>query len=180
MSVRAIARTIDRLNEGVGRFVAWFALAVVLIQFLVVLGRYVFGVGSIWAQESIVYLHGVMFMLAAAYTLKDDRHVRVDIFYRDARPAFKASVNLAGAAVFLLPICLLIVWVSWDYVARSWSVLEGSRETSGIQGVFLLKTVIIVFAVQMALQGVSMIVRSLLALGGDRAEIDALRRERDR
>ncbi len=178
--MRAVADVIDGFNDRIGRFVAWFAVLIVLIQFLVVLGRYVFGIGSIWAQESIVYLHGFMFMLAAAYTLKDDRHVRVDIFYREARPTVKAWVNLIGTIVFVLPISLLIVWVSWDYVARSWSVLEGSRETSGIQGVFLLKTVIIVFAVQMALQGVSLAVHSLLAIGGDEDELNALCGDRDR
>ncbi len=173
--MRSVANAIDALNDRIGRFVAWFALAMVLIQFVVVVGRYIFGVGSIWVQESIVYLHAFGFMLASAYTLKKDGHVRVDIFYREARPVIKATVNLLGGLFLLIPVCVLIVWVSWTYVASSWSVLEGSKETSGIQGVFLLKTAIIVFAVQMGLQGFSMVLRSLMAIGGDEKERTALR-----
>lgn len=173
-TVRGLVETIDRVNEGIGRAVAWLAIAIVLVQFAVVLGRYVFGIGSIWAQESVIYLHALMFMLAAAYTLKNDGHVRVDIFYREATPAKKALVDLAGAALLLLPVCILIAWVSRNYVAVSWSVLEGSKEASGIRGVFLLKTAIVVFALQMALQGISMAMHALWALGGDAAEIARL------
>ncbi|MEZ5840450.1 MAG: TRAP transporter small permease subunit [Hyphomicrobiales bacterium] len=173
--MRAFAEFVDSLNERTGRFVSWFTLAVVLIQFTVVLMRYVFGVGSIWAQESILYLHSMLFMLAAAYTLRHDGHVRVDIFYREARPRAKALVNLFGALVFILPVCLLILKVATPYVLQSWSIFEGSKETSGIPGIFVLKTAILIFAVQMALQGLSMAAHSLLALGGDEAELDALR-----
>ena len=164
--MRAVAAVIDAVNGRVGRTVAWFALAIVLIQFAVVVGRYVFGIGSIWAQESVTYLHALMFMLAAAATLANDAHVRVDIFYREMPERKKALVNLIGAAVFLIPVCLLILWVSWDYVATSWAVFEGSKETSGIRGVFVLKTAILIFAIQMALQGVSIILHALVTLQG--------------
>lgn len=173
--MRALARLIDGFNEGSGKIVAWLALGIVLVQFLVVLGRYVFGVGSIWVQELIIYMHGFLFMLAAAYTLKVDGHVRVDVFYREAHPRTKAMVNLLGALFFILPVCALILWVSWNYVAQSWRILEGSKETSGIQGVFLLKSAIIAFAVMIGLQAVSMILHSLMALRGDEEELDALR-----
>ncbi|MBB4302875.1 TRAP-type mannitol/chloroaromatic compound transport system permease small subunit [Rhodobium orientis] len=177
--MRGLAQAIDAVNSAIGKFVAWFALFIVLLQFAIVVGRYVFGVGSIWAQELIVYMHAFNFMLAAAYTLRNDGHVRVDIFYREAAPAKKALVNLLGAAFLLIPVCILIVWVSRDYVAGSWAVFEGSKETSGIQGVFLLKTAIMVFAVQMGLQGVSMILHSLLALSGDTDELVALSHHHD-
>jgi TRAP-type mannitol/chloroaromatic compound transport system permease small subunit len=173
--MRAIAGTIDWINVTIGKAVAWLSLAIVLLQLLVVLGRYVFGIGSIQAQESVTYMHGLLFMLAAAYTLKADGHVRIDIFYRGAQPRTKAAVNLVGSLFFLIPMCAVILLVSWSYVARSWAVFEGSRETSGLQAVFLLKTVILVFAVQLALQGVSTVIRSLLAIGGDEAELAALR-----
>ena len=105
--------------------------------------------------ESIVYMHGLLFMMAAADTLLNDQHVRVDIFYA-RRSRFRAGSNqFAGTCFYAAAFCVLIVIVSWDYVSISWSVREGSRETSGIQGVFLLKSVILVFAVQMALQAVS-------------------------
>ncbi|PCJ91594.1 MAG: C4-dicarboxylate ABC transporter permease [Hyphomicrobiales bacterium] len=155
----------------------WFALLIVLIQFTIVLMRYVFGVGSIFMQESIVYLHGFLFMLAAAYTLSRDDHVRVDIFYRDAAPRKKAVVNLIGAVLLLLPVCIVLLWTSLPYVMASWATSEGSPETSGIQLRYLQKTAIPVFAVMMGLQGVAMIIRSLQALGGDEAELKNLQVE---
>ncbi|MCB1476125.1 MAG: TRAP transporter small permease subunit [Rhodobiaceae bacterium] len=173
--MRAIADFIDGFNMTVGRWLSWLALLIVLVQFGVVLARYVFGIGSIWAQESITYMHGFLFMLAAAYTLKLDGHVRVDIFYRDADPRTKAKVNMGGALLFLIPVCILIFYVAYPYVAQSWSILEGSQETSGIQGRYLQKTAILAFAVMMALQGVAIILRSILALGGDERELEALK-----
>jgi len=173
--MRALADLIDRVNKSVGRTVMWFALFIVLIQFVVVVMRYVFGIGSIFAQESITYLHGFLFMLAAAYTLLIDGHVRVDIFYRDAHPRKKAMVNLLGAFILLIPVCLLIFWTSFPYVMASWATLEGSPETSGIQARYIHKTAILAFAMMMALQGISIAIRSLLALGGDEMEIEKLR-----
>ncbi|MCT4654479.1 MAG: TRAP transporter small permease subunit [Cohaesibacter sp.] len=173
--MRAIADLINRFNIVTGKSLAWFALIIVLIQFAVVLLRYVFGIGSIFAQELIVYLHGFLFMLASAYTLAHDGHVRVDIFYREADPRTKAKINLFGAALLMLPVCFLIIYVSWGYVANSWAIMEGSQETSGIQARFLLKSAIIGFAVQMALQGFVMMVRSWYALQGDEVELQRLK-----
>jgi TRAP-type mannitol/chloroaromatic compound transport system permease small subunit len=172
--MRALADAIDAFNKTVGKGVAWLALAMVLVQFAVVLARYVFGYGNLWAQESVTYMHGFLFMLAAAYTLAEDGHVRVDIFYRSAGPRFKAAVNLFGALFLLIPVAVLIVVISWGYVAGSWRILEGSRESSGIPGVFLLKTAIPAFGVMIALQGLVMVIRSTLALADDPAELDRL------
>ncbi|CAE7594306.1 unnamed protein product [Symbiodinium microadriaticum] len=147
--------------------VAWLAVFMVLAQFIVVLMRYVFGLGSIAAQESIVYMHGFLFMLAAGYTLFHNGHVRVDVFYRAASDRYKAWINLLGALLFLLPFCYLIFDASWGYVLSSWEIFEGSRETSGIQAVFLLKTAIPLFAVLVGLQGLSQIIHSIAVLRGD-------------
>ena len=155
-----LARLIDRVNHTIGNSVAWLCVLMVLVQFLIVGMRYVFGIGSIMLQESVVYVHGALFMLAAADTLLQNEHVRVDIFYARASATRKALIDLLGCAFLVLPVCLLLFYVSWDYVAISWSVLEGSRETSGIQGVFLLKTVILIFAAQLALQAVSTIIKN--------------------
>ncbi|WOF74064.1 TRAP transporter small permease subunit [Parvibaculaceae bacterium PLY_AMNH_Bact1] len=157
---------IDAFSNRTGRIIAWAALLMVLIQFTVVMMRYVFGLSSVWMQESIIYLHGILFMLAAGYTLYCDGHVRVDIFYREASPRYKATIDLIGTIVFLWPVALLVIYVSWPYVASSWRVLEGSRETSGIPAVFLLKTIIPVFAVFIILQGISTTIRSILTLTG--------------
>lgn len=157
---RALAGHIDRVNQIIGRGVMWLSVAMVLVQFIVVVMRYAFGIGSILMQEAIVYMHAVLFMMAAADTLLAEAHVRVDIFYARLPAARKAAIDLFGNALLVLPFCVLLFLVSIDYVRLSWSVLEGSRETSGIQAVFLLKSVILFFAVQLALQAVSGIIRA--------------------
>ena len=157
---RALADHIDRVNQIIGRGAMWLSVAMVLVQFIVVIMRYAFGIGSILMQEAIVYMHAVLFMMAAADTLLAEAHVRVDIFYARLPAARKAAIDLFGNALLVLPFCVLLFLVSIDYVRLSWSVLEGSRETSGIQAVFLLKSVILVFAVQLALQAVSGMIRA--------------------
>jgi TRAP-type mannitol/chloroaromatic compound transport system permease small subunit len=156
----AFADRIDRLNAAIGRTVAWLCLLVVLVQFAVVLMRYMFGLGSIWLTETIIYGHATLFMLAAAWTLREGGHVRVDIFYADAGPRRRALIELGGALLLLLPFMLVLLWFAVPYVARSWSILETSRETSGLPAVFLLKTMIPLFAVLMALQGVAQAIRA--------------------
>lgn len=160
-----IADRIDRLTRTIGRVVAWLALAVVLGQFALVLARYAFGLGSIWLTEAVIYAHAALFLLAAAWTLAAGGHVRVDVFYADAPPRTKALIDLAGALLMLLPFALVLMWLSWPYAARSWAILERSRESSGLPLVFLLKTLIPVFAGLMALQGLSQAIRAAGELG---------------
>ena len=160
----AFVRLIDRLNDAVGRGVAWLTLAMVLITFAVVLLRYVFAIGWVGMQESYVWLHGIAFMLGAGYTLLHQGHVRVDIFYRPAGDRTKALVDLFGSLLLLLPVVGLIFVVSLSYVADSWMRLEESREAGGLPGLFLLKTVILGFCVLLGLQGLSLAGRSLLVL----------------
>jgi len=165
--LRLVALATDRLNERLGRGVAWLALAMVLLQFVIVVMRYVFGLGSVKLQESIVYMHATVFMVGAGYTLLHNGHVRCDIFYAAATPRTKAWVDLFGVAVFLLPMCALIAWVAWPYVGAAWAVREGSPEGSlGLPAVFLLKTVILAFAGLVALQGVALAIHSALLLAG--------------
>lgn len=161
----ALADSIDSVTTRIGRAVAWLALAVVLVQFALVLARYVFGLGSIWLSETVVYGHATLFMLAAAWTLRVGGHVRVDVFYADASPRTRARIDLAGALLLLLPFALVLLWLSTPYAARSWAILERSQETSGLPLVFLLKTLIPVFAVLMALQGIAQAIRAWRALG---------------
>jgi TRAP-type mannitol/chloroaromatic compound transport system permease small subunit len=130
----------------------------------VVTMRYMFGIGSIWLQETIVYAHAALFLLAAGWTLKEGGHVRVDVFYASASPRAKALVDLWGALLLLLPFAIAIIWFSWPYVSRSWAILERSRETSGLPLVFLLKTLIPVFGVLLALQGISQGIKALAML----------------
>jgi len=164
--LEAIAGRIDRLTKAVGRTVMWCALAMVVVQVAVVLMRYVLGAGSIWLSETILYAHATLFMGAAAWTLQQGAHVRVDIFYGDASPRTKAMVDLLGAVVLLLPFVAVLAAVSLPYVARSWAIFERSREASGLPFVFMLKTLIPAFALLLGLQGIAQAIRAWLVLSG--------------
>jgi TRAP-type mannitol/chloroaromatic compound transport system permease small subunit len=166
--VENIANAIDRLTQAIGRTAAWLALAVVLLQFALVVARYLFGFGSIWLTETVIYAHAALFMLAAAWTLQAGGHVRVDVFYADAAPRTRALVDLFGALLLLLPFMLVLIWLSVPYAARSWAVLERSQESSGLPLVFLLKSIIPLFAGLMALQGVAQAIRAARALANAR------------
>ena len=159
-----VADTIDRLTAAIGRAAAWLALVIVVLQFTLVVARYLFSLGSIWLSETVVYAHAGLFLLAAAWTLQAGGHVRVDVFYAQAGERRKALIDLVGALVLSLPFALLLVWLSLPYAARSWAVLERSQEASGLPLVFLLKTLIPVFALLMALQGVAQAVRAAAVL----------------
>ncbi len=162
--VKRCADKLDRIAEYTGRGAAWLALALVLVTFSVVVLRYLFAFGSIALQESVLYLHASLFLLGAAYTLKADAHVRVDIFYRRLSAPRRALIDLLGAVLLLLPVYTFILWISWDYVATAWALREGSAETGGLPYVYLLKTLIPLAAGLLLLQGISQALRSLATL----------------
>ena len=161
-----LADGIDRVSAAVGRAAAWCCLFIVLVEFSTVVLRYAFGIGSIAAQESVLYAQAALFTLAAAWTLQAGGHVRVDVFYAQAKPRMQALVDLFGALVFLLPFASVLGLLSIPYAARSWAILERSRETSGLPLVYLLKTLIPTFAVLIGLQGVAQAIRAAHVLIG--------------
>ena len=159
-------KAIDHINRQVGLTTAWLTLAMVLLQFVVVVMRYVFSLGSVPAQEWIWYMHGMMFMVGAGYTLLRDGHVRVDIFYREKPPEGKARIDLGGAIFFLIPVAVFLIVSSWDFVVNSWNILEGSAETNGIPAIFWQKSMIMVAAVLLLIQGISMALKAVIVLQG--------------
>jgi len=159
-----LAEKIETFSELTGRTIAWFTLFMVIITFCVVILRYFFDIGWIAMQESILYLHAALFLLGAAYTLKRDGHVRVDIFYRGFTAKRKALIDLLGSLLLLLPVCSFLLWVSWDYVTTAWSIYEGSQEAGGLPYVYLLKTLIPVAVLLLILQGISQALSSLSIL----------------
>ena len=154
--MQKICDKIDALNDRVGQLAAWLVLVMVFITFLVVVLRYGFNFGRISLQESITYLHAFIFMLAGAYTLKHNQHVRVDIFYQDMSTRNKAKVDLFGTLFLLLPFAGFIVWISFDYVLNSWKLLESSREAGGLPFFYILKTLIPLMAILLFLQAISL------------------------
>jgi TRAP-type mannitol/chloroaromatic compound transport system permease small subunit len=141
-----------------------------LVTSVIVIMRYGFSIGSIMAQESVTYMHGCLFMLGAAYTLKTDSHVRVDIFYRSFSPRTRAWVNSLGGIAFLMPLCAFMFFSSWNYVSESWAIHETSAEPGGIPAVFLLKSLLPLMAFNLLLQGLAETLRSALLLAGEQAE----------
>jgi TRAP-type mannitol/chloroaromatic compound transport system permease small subunit len=159
-----ISQRINQFSNSVGQVIAWLTLLLVILVMTVVISRYLLGIGSIAIQESVSYVHAIIFMLGLAFTLQHGGHVRVDIFYREFSPRRKAIVDLIGAAIFLLPFCGLILFGSWDYVMASWSIRETSSETGGIAAVYLLKTLMIIMPITLGLQGVGQMIESVLVL----------------
>ena len=158
------AQTINHTNRAIGNGVAFASIAMALVTTVVVILRYGFEQGAIAAQESVLYLHGALFMLGAAPTLLADKHVRVDVFYRNFNPRQQTWVNTLGHTLLTTPICLLIVFGSWDYVSESWLIMESSPEPGGIPAVFLLKTLIPAMGVLLLLQAISSIISGLIEL----------------
>ncbi|MEL7185172.1 MAG: TRAP transporter small permease subunit [Pseudomonadota bacterium] len=159
---------IDRFNKVIGKTVSWLTLFMVIVTFVVVVMRYVFDAGLIWLQESVVWMHAVVFMLGAAYTLQQEEHVRVDIFYREMSAQRKAWVDAIGVVIFLFPLCAFFAWKSFDFVTISWKLGESSRESGGLPYplIPMLKTVIVIAPMLLALQGVALLLRSVRTLRG--------------
>jgi TRAP-type mannitol/chloroaromatic compound transport system permease small subunit len=157
-----IADLFDEVNRVTAKVIRWFALLMVLVQFAIVVGRYVFGVNSIAVQESVLYMHATFFMLGAGYTLLVDKHVRVDVFYAKVSPAIQRRIDIFGHIVLLLPSMLVLLYWSWPSVLNSWKILEGPISVGGIEAVFLLKTLIPAFCVLVILQSLSLLARLLL------------------
>jgi TRAP-type mannitol/chloroaromatic compound transport system permease small subunit len=153
-----------RLVAAVGRAVAWLTLLMVGLTAAIVLLRYGFSEGWIWLQESVTYLHAAVFMLAAAWALQDDGHVRVDVLYRRRSERYRALVDLLGSLLFLAPFCVFLLVSGWDYVLGSWRVMEGSREAGGLPLVYLLKTLILLMPALLLLQGVCQAARAVATL----------------
>ncbi len=156
INIEKLCTGIDTINERIGQFTAWLVLAMVGITFLVVVMRYGFDFGRIALQESITYLHAFVFMIAGAYTLKHNEHVRVDIFYQDMSLQNKAKIDFFGSVFLLLPFAGFIAWISFDYVMDSWGLLEKSREAGGLPLVYILKTLMPAMAILLFLQALSL------------------------
>jgi TRAP-type mannitol/chloroaromatic compound transport system permease small subunit len=159
----------DKISSITGKASAWLTLFMVVVTFVIVVMRYVFDAGLIWLQESVVWMHSVVFMMGAAYTLQQEDHVRVDVFYRSMSARRRAWVDLLGVVIFLLPLCVFLAWKSFDFVVASWGLREASRESGGLPYplIPLLKTVLLFMPAAVALQGIALLMRSLKTLRRD-------------
>jgi TRAP-type mannitol/chloroaromatic compound transport system permease small subunit len=161
-----VQNLIDRFSELTGKIIAWLTLFMVIVTFVIVVMRYAFDAGLIWLQESVIWMHAAVFMLGAAYTLKHDDHVRVDVFYRTSSAKRKAWTDLLGVLLFLLPVCGFLLIKSWDFAAVSWSIKEASRESGGLPYplVPMAKSILVVMPLIVGLQGFSILLKSILTI----------------
>jgi len=171
MNGEVLAGRIERFNTNVGKLIASLTVVMVLVTVVVVVLRYWLDLGWIWLQESVVWMHAAVFMLAAAYTLARDEHVRVDIFYRHMSPRSRALVDALGTIFFLLPVTAFLIWTSWSYVGVSWEIQEGSREAGGMvyPMTSIMKTFIPLMSGLLLLQGVAILMRAVFTLTSDRS-----------
>lgn len=153
--LQRLAEQITAFNRRIGQWVATLTLAMALVYFGVVVMRYLFSLGSIALQESVTYMHAMVFMLAAAWTLSIDGHVRVDIFYSRWSARRKDWADLIGSLLLLLPVAIFLFAVSLSFVTESWRVQETSAQPGGLAYVYLLKTLILVMATQLVLQALA-------------------------
>ncbi|MEO0574068.1 MAG: TRAP transporter small permease subunit [Pseudomonadota bacterium] len=149
---------LDRISDFVGRCVAWLTLLMVVNTVFVIVGRDLFGFGRIWMQELTTWMHAAVFLLGAAYTLRHDEHVRVDVFYGRLSHVRKAWVDLIGTLVLLAPVCIVILLQSWDYVfgpRGSWASVETSSQAGGLPfpAYPLLKSFMLLMPALLLLQG---------------------------
>lgn len=153
----------DRISSVTGKATSWLTLAMVVLTSIIVVMRYVFDAGLIWMQESVTWMHAAVFMVGAAYTLLHEEHVRVDIFYRRMSERRRAIVDLIGVVIFLLPLCGFLALMAYDFAAAAWSIHETSREPGGLPYpmIPLLKSVVVIMPLAVALQGISMLMRSI-------------------
>jgi len=167
MNLTKTANIADKINRKLGQAVSWLALLMAILMFLNVICRYIFNSNLIWQQELVGFMHAILFLAAAGYTLQEDKHVRVDVLYQSLSVRNKAIVNLVGTLIFLLPVCFAISYLSYDFILSSWKIREASAEYNGMQGVYLLKSCIWVFTFSLILQGLSNIAKSIITLKGE-------------
>ena len=162
----ALITIIDSMTEWLGRTASWLVLAMVLLICYDVAMRYLFQQGSVALQELEWHLFALIFLLGAAYTLKHDQHVRVDIFYqsRFVSDRQRAWIDILGTLLLLMPFCLLVLVTSWPFVENAFYYQEGSPDPGGLPYRFLLKASLLIAFALLILQGLAEILKNIIKL----------------
>ena len=162
----ALISLIDSLTYRLGEVTKWLLPLLVLSVAASVFALSIFGVTTTKWQESARYFQALIIMLGASATLLAGQHVRVDIFFSRMTDIGKARVDLIGFYLLLVPACILLTWNAQSFVGFAWAIREGSSEADGIRGVYILKTLIPIFAISMVIQGLAIATRAAMALNG--------------
>jgi TRAP-type mannitol/chloroaromatic compound transport system permease small subunit len=165
-SIQLLVRLLDGFNHRIGQAVSWLSGLLVLVVCYDVFTRYFLRSSSVAVQELEWHIFAVLFLLGAAYTLKEDCHVRVDVIYSLLPPRGKALIDLLGSLLFLIPFALLLIWSSQEFIGNSFIIRETSPDPGGLPCRYLLKAMIPAGFFFLLLQGISLVLRSFLALIG--------------
>jgi len=163
---------LERMNETVGNLFAWTTALMVVVICIDVLLRYFFSFSFIWITEVEIYLFALSFLFGSGYALKHEKHVRVDVFYEGWSPVRKAWVNLLGSILFLMPWCVVSILACWKYASFSYGFRESSPQAGGLPALYILKFCLLLGFVFLLIQGVAMILRSILTIQGKEIETE--------
>lgn len=155
-----MADWINWLNEKLGRAVSWLTLALVILVFGNVCLRYIFNSPQAWSKELEWHLFALIFLIGAAYTLKHDRHVRVDLFYDQQAQKEKNQINFWGTLLFLLPWCLVLMYTGWNSAVDAFTMGERSPEAGGLSNLWLIQFAIPLGMLLLFLQGLSLMIQA--------------------
>ena len=167
-TARGVRAVIERIVDLVGECVSWIALAIVVLMATNVLLRYLFSMGSVWAQELEWHLLVPLILFGSSYALRHGEHVRVDIVYGRFTPRTKALVDLVSA-LLAIAISALFIWFSLHYVQQSYVIDEGSPDPGGLPHRYLLKGLIPIGFALLLLQSFAVALGSIERLRGLRA-----------
>lgn len=163
--MRAFLRRVDGLNELVGRVFSWAVVLIMLITVYDVAMRFLFGMPTLWAFDVVKQLYALEFMILAGFGLVRNAHVAVDVFTARLSRRAQAGLEVISYLVFFLPFMVMLIWKSYEFAARSW---VSGETTWGVVAlpVYPIKTVMVVAAVLLLLQGIAKIIRELAVLAG--------------
>lgn len=156
--------SVDRLSTWVGQAFAWLIIALTLFVSWEVFSRYVLSAPHAYAFDVMIMMYGTLFMMAGAYTLAKNGHVRGDVLYGFFTPRAQAGIDLTLYLVFFIPGVVALVWAGYTYAAESWAINEHSTITSEGPPIYPFKTVIPVAGAILLLQGVVEIIRCIVCL----------------
>ncbi len=169
--LKKISQFIDALNEKTGLFAAWLTTFMVITVVYDVIMRYGFKKGNIAVQEMEWHIFAVVFLIGAAYALKKDAHVRVDILYTKLSAKKRAWIDLLGTFIFLIPFCILVIYSTTTFIESSWAVREVSPDPGGLPCRYILKAMIPAGFFLLILQGISQAIKNILVIAGKESEV---------
>ena len=156
----SIITIIEFIIRWIGEKSSYINVLLVMIICIDVFMRYILNTTQTWVIELEWHLFALIFLLGASYTLQEDQHVRVDLFYADRSNKSKAWINLAGTLLFLVPWCLILINSSFNYATNSWMMNEGSPNPGGLPARYIIKYCMTFGFILLLLQGIAVIYRS--------------------